>query len=709
VNPEIERGKFLFKGISIYSWICSSDQLLSSRFIRGFGLRYLLWLFTLFFLVPPAFSSDEPFDNSANWGGTGLMEMPTARVPGDGVMGFGYAQALPYSWFTGGMAIYEGVELSFRLTKIANIPSSLGSDYGANKDKALDFKWQLIPESRIFPAVAVGLQDFWGTRLFPSEYLVFSRQLFPLDISLGVATKRLNGTSLPFADDLGLFGGVELALNEQLALMAEYNPIEYENDTPSARGVPEGAKYPVNFGIRWEALPGMNLGLSWQRGDTLGLSIHIRAALGKPILSHKANPPLMVPVDRKPFNERDLREMIEKIHSEIRDAGFSDVSVSTDGRSLAAEFENKQFFSYQKAAGRVLRIILFHSPADAEKISVVIKKLGLPLLKVSVRPDHLERYLYGDTPEDIFLRRHLNIEFISDPSGLFPDGRIMTQKRKESPYDFDIRPGLSTYLNDPSGFAKFRLSIVTSITADMWKGASSHAMYKIPLYSNISSSNVPPEDAVRSDSWRYSGTDNSLDRLMFNQTFRLSDRDFGRISLGYLENMYAGAGGEILSFLGKGNFAIGAETDRVIKRTPGSVLELEDFERETILANAYYFLPGPDITLHAQYGKFLAEDVGWMFDISRQYDTGLIMGAYVSFTDTDHLTDFNKGYNNKGVYMKLPARAFFTHDSIKMYNYRIAPWTRDVAATVNHWQNIYEIVGDLTPAKFMDGLDSIGE
>ena len=104
---------------------------------------------------------------------------------------------------------------------------------------------------------------------------------------------------------------------------------------------------------------------------------------------------------------------------------------------------------------------------------------------------------------------------------------------------------------------------------------------------------------------------------------------------------------------------------------------------------------------HARYGRFLAGDVGLMLDINRQYDTGAVLGAYWSFTDTDIFQDpFNRGYSNKGVYLKLPVRMFIKDDSPRRYEYGISPWTRDVAATIPHWQGLYELVHDLTPVDF---------
>jgi hypothetical protein len=124
-----------------------------------------VFLWTLVHATPVR-AADKPFDNPANWGGTGLMEIPSARVLEDGEFRIGAAQAWPYRWFTGAMGVFPGLELSGRLTEICNIASGLGEDYGANKDKAFDLKYQLFAESKYYPALALGLHDFHGTKLF---------------------------------------------------------------------------------------------------------------------------------------------------------------------------------------------------------------------------------------------------------------------------------------------------------------------------------------------------------------------------------------------------------------------------------------------------------------------------------------------------------------------------------------------------------------
>jgi hypothetical protein len=95
-------------------------------------------------------------------------------------------------------------------------------------------------------------------------------------------------------------------------------------------------------------------------------------------------------------------------------------------------------------------------------------------------------------------------------------------------------------------------------------------------------------------------------------------------------------------------------------------------------------------------------------DISRQYDTGAIVGIFYSFTDTDIFTDtYNRGYHDKGIYLSLPLRMLLTSDSNQMLNYGISPWTRDVAARVTHWQDLFSFAKDIMPAKFKANLDEI--
>ncbi|MDP2647110.1 MAG: YjbH domain-containing protein [Desulfobacterales bacterium] len=681
--------------------------------LRRFGCPAArVFYLALLFLMPfqgPALGWDRPFNNAANWGGTGLMEIPTARILEDGILRTGYAEARPFRWVTIGAGVFPGLEFSGRLTEITNIPAfGPNSAYGANKDKAFDLKYQLLAESKYLPAVALGLHDFHGTALFEAQYLVFSRQIFPFDFTLGLGTKRLGGAgSLSLFDDTGLFGGIEWAVHKRLHFLAEYNPIKYEQDKGSARGVPEGADSPINLGLRFKVQPGMDLGLSYQRGDTFGFMAHLQVQLGKPLLPKKPDPPLWAPVDRRPFADRDARDMVDKIKIAVEEAGFKDVTVYTDGRNLTAEFENTRYLSNQKAAGRVLRILLYHSPEDTKQLIAILKRSQMSFLKISIEPLHLDQYLQNKISHEIFAEL-VRVESISGTQQAHPSDLVKTARIGKFDFQPGIKPSFEPYLNDPSGFFKFRAGIEPYVTATLWKGAAAHARYKIPFTSDVRSSFTPGPDAVRSDGWLYMGTEPTLEQLLFDQTFQLPKNTLGRFSFGYLEEMYAGAGGELLKFFGDGSLALGIEGDWVRKREPGTQLALLDFEGHTLLANAYFKLRNPDLTLQAQYGRFLAGDIGWRFQVSREYEYGLVLGGWYSFTDTDGFKEaFNRGYNDKGVFISVPARMFSNYESRTRYNYAMKPWSRDVAATVDHWSSLFGLGSDLTPAAFKSNLSRI--
>ena len=160
------------------------------------------------------------------------MEIPTARVLDDGVIRIGAAQALPFRWYGGGMGIFPGLELTGRLTDLTNVPVQF-TGQSTYRDKAFDIKYQVIPESKWLPAVALGYNDFYGTQLFEAKYIVLNRQIFPFDFTLGYGDGRLKGP----------FGGIEVALHPRLHFMVEYSPIDYERGTGAAgRAFPEGAE-----------------------------------------------------------------------------------------------------------------------------------------------------------------------------------------------------------------------------------------------------------------------------------------------------------------------------------------------------------------------------------------------------------------------------------------------------------------------------------
>ena len=275
---------------------------------------------------------------------------------------------------------------------------------------------------------------------------------------------------------------------------------------------------------------------------------------------------------------------------------------------------------------------------------------------------------------------------------------------------FGIKPEFDPYLNDPSGFFKFRLGVEPYVKEYPWTGGIVDARLSIPLYSNISTSlPTPPGNVVRSDFVDYLGTDITFDKLMFTQVAHLGKRTFGSLSVGVLEYMYTGASAQVLHFFGDGRLAMGLEVDYGIKREPGSLLGLEEFSAYDVLANIYYSVPYVNVVVGAQIGQFLAKDRGVRFTVSREYDTGAICGGWYTITDTSGMTGYNKGYRDKGIFVSLPVEMFKTTSDTRRYNYALSPWTRDVGQTIELSYDLYGMAYGLLPFNFDDNLKELKE
>nr|CBX27440.1 hypothetical protein N47_H22620 [uncultured Desulfobacterium sp.] len=351
-------------------------------------------------------------------------------------------------------------------------------------------------------------------------------------------------------------------------------------------------------------------------------------------------------------------------------------------------------------------ILLFNSPEDTKMLSVILTRRLVPFLKVSVKPDYFEGYILEKLPEDDFFD-HVKVETVPLQNNK-PD--FYSAQDEIFNYDLGVKPDIETYLNDPSGFFKSRLGVKPYFSSTIWSGGAVAARFELPFYSNISSRNPDLPDPVRSDSWRYSGENYTFEYLLIDQVIKLSDKTFGRMSAGYFERMYAGVGAEILTFFGEGNIALGIEGDFVKKRIPDTFLDVENSSKHTILGNLYYKCLPLDLTFQLQYGRFLAGDRGWKIVSTREYNTGAEIGFWYSKTNTDNFTDqYNRGYNDQGVFLSIPLNMFTTYETRTKYEYAISPWTRDVAAQPFHWQNVFDMASDLMPGSFKSDLKRLKE
>ena len=152
------------------------------------------WLFTILF-IPHTYGSLNDYiyphydiPSISNYGTSGLLQVPSARLHEEGTLAFSWTHNDPY--LRGSIIAYpfDWFEASYQYTDVNNalysdVPAFSGNQ--SYKDKSFDAKIRILKEGPLKPQIAIGLRDLAGTGMFSSEYVVFSKRFNFIDFTFG--------------------------------------------------------------------------------------------------------------------------------------------------------------------------------------------------------------------------------------------------------------------------------------------------------------------------------------------------------------------------------------------------------------------------------------------------------------------------------------------------------------------------------------------
>ena len=264
-------------------------------------------------------------------------------------------------------------------------------------------------------------------------------------------------------------------------------------------------------------------------------------------------------------------------------------------------------------------------------------------------------------------------------------------------WDYGIRPSFRMFLNDPSGFFKYRFGMRGWVSLYPWSGGTFVTGLEWYPFNTVSSSNAPPATAVRTDLVPYQQNKEVLGVLMLDQIEKFPWQIYGRLAAGLLEVQFAGIDAEVARPFFGGRLMLGLSGSVVKKRDPDRALGLKenDFRDryETAFVNTRLNLPEVEAAIDLKMGQFLAGDRGTRITLSKFFN-GVVLSAWYSETNTDLFTDnFNRGYHDKGVSVTIPLRLFGGTDSKTSYGFGVSPWTRDVAQDIDHFNTLFDYIG----------------
>jgi hypothetical protein len=195
---------------------------------------------------------------------------------------------------------------------------------------------------------------------------------------------------------------------------------------------------------------------------------------------------------------------------------------------------------------------------------------------------------------------------------------------------------------------------------------------------------------------------------MLDATYRtrLAPDVFTEVKAGYLEDMFAGVGGEILYRPNGERWAIGGDVYQVWQRSFDRLFGVQDYHVVTGHVNIYYESPWYGLNFQVHGGRYLAGDWGGTFQISRIFSTGVEVGAFATFTNVP-FAQFGEGSFDKGVIVRIPLQWALPINTQSIANFDFRPLTRDGGQRLIGDDSLYDETTRTSYGQIDEHLDDI--
>ncbi|CAJ1807938.1 hypothetical protein FICEBENF_01589 [Aeromonas hydrophila] len=664
----------------------------------------------------------EPLGPSqSDFGGVGLLQMPTARMAKEGEFSANYFDNEQYRRWSVSVQPFEWFEATLRYTDVRTRLYSSSPGFSGDqtyKDKGIDFKFRLMQESTWLPTVSLGFRDLMGTGLFDSEYVVASKRYGPFDFTLGMGWGNMGEsgnitnpfcrwkddwcgrdgsyssgggkfeTGNMFHGNSALFGGVEYQTPWQpLRLKLEYDGNDYNNEF--AGKVTQSS--PINVGVVYRVFDYMDTHLSYQRGNTLMWGVTLRTNFNDLRQNHLDEPrPVYmesrVPVEDTAVNWTAMADQFD------RNAGWQESTITQHQNSVSLSGQQYKYRDPQETLDRTAVIAANQLPASVTELKVIERQRNLALQETVIDLDSVRE---ANMPPILGSEKSVK-SHKQAPEPLMGDVRYQSDAERFS-YSFD--PSLTQSFGGPESFYMYQVGV----NANSELRLSDKNWLQGTLFFNVANNfdefnyKTPPADAdklPRVRTWIREYVDSSnilLNNLQLTHLDQFNQDWYGQVYGGYLEMMYAGAGGELLYRPFGKSWALGVDGNWVKQRDWNNTLKMADYDVVTGHVTGYWQLPFLEgVTAKVAVGRYLAGDVGATFDFSKRFDSGIVMGAYATLTDVS-ADEYGEGSFTKGIYVTIPFDLMLIRPTTSKGTIGWVPLTRDGGQMLNRSQSLYDL------------------
>ena len=631
------------------------------------------------------YSDSYEYNLYNNYGIVGTIHTPSARTFDEGVHGVTIYKGTPNQTVTLSASPFDWLEASFFYTNITDRPYcyDFTSEFCLQdfKDKGFNVKARL-KEQGVFPAVAIGLNDFAGTGLYSSEYIVGSYGINRTDFHFGIGFGLLNGSDMRFKNPLGYlsdnfydrpddfadkggsfqpsryfsgetaspFFGVSHALNNKLLLKAEYDSSVRPGLVPFR--IP---KNDFSFGIDYLISNSFSIGASYERGDYASFKF-----------VYKNNP--VKTYQKSEYARGDRREGDNRYTQLINNLEQNGIGVKK--LTKRANSIGLQLTQVVHPNLKVVEEIIAQSARDAG-ITEEIKK-------------------------DVEIANLLAISEIDDDYRI--NSQTIYERKSGRKVNTNTRLQFRPFLASREEFFKGALMVENDTELVLRENLFFNTNLKYSLWDNFDDLFLPPVDTfpaqVRSDVKQYlnkmadGGILIGRAQLDFHVT-PIKNHHL-MMSAGIFADMFSGAGMEYLYFKPNTNYSFGIDVFKVRKRDYSWRFGHLDYENTVATANFYYRNYGSiPFDMRVSAGEYLAGDVGYTLELSRSFYNGVQFGVFATFTDVT-AEQFGEGSFDKGIFFNIPI-----YGNLISYTWR--PLTKDPGAKLNRRHTLYSLLVRLKP------------
>lgn len=670
----------------------------------------------------------QPVPSSSNYGETGLIVMPNARMMEGGVLKFHYSSSFPEEYTSIVASPFSWFEATYRYTELENAlygPFNFSGNQ-SYKDKGFDLKVSLLNERTYLPQVSFGIRDLAGTGLSASEYIVASKRFGRLDATLGVGwgvlgrNANIKNPLTPFHDSFkyrnasdasqggefnakdwfsgqyaSLFGGLEYSLPRYgLTLKAEYDTTN--PDESFGFPAPLEVKSRVNLGLVYALGNWVDLGLSFERGSQLRFSFDFKANYGKDYIVPKMDKPLNV----VPLNEEQKKRVSENKEVFYRSVnlGLRQETIYLQGASITEDFVDiviaqARFLNNPRAVGRTARIVSALAPNEVERLNVYVMNGDIQVSEVSLNRKEFDKAnTYLSSPQEVLSKS--KITSTSD-SPMYKDAKFQPSLNFPE-FFWKMSPALKHQIGGPEAFYLGQLWWRVDATVKFARGFSLYTTLGFDIYNNFNELNNPSASTipnVRSNIQEYlKKGENNIAKMKLEYLWSPFRDVYARIDVGILEEMFGGYGGEIYYRPFDSKFSLGLMAHKVRQRQFDQRFSFRKYETTTGFFQFIYDWPG-DVTSQVLVGKYLAKDKGATLDLSRRFKTGFRLGVFATLTDLSK-EEFGEGSFDKGFYFVIPMDVLYPKWQTGNISFGLHPLTKDGGATINYHNSLYGLLGD---------------